>query len=159
MTVPEGGLTRMSEKTILIATKNLKKTHFFAICEFFRAVFPARAAKRPVYLQLRGPFVFPCVGMCLEKLTSRVILCQNEKICGDEDYFLRHSGPTGLQRGLTGRFGCRRNSILKAIETDDTLLRLHFGFDALVAVRGVLNARLEELEKWTEPSKTTAFDA
>ena len=49
--------------------------------------------------------------------------------------------------------------IIKAIEADDTPLRLYQGSDALAAVRGALNARLEELEKWAELSKTTDFDA
>ncbi|MBR3317501.1 MAG: SDR family NAD(P)-dependent oxidoreductase [Atopobiaceae bacterium] len=49
--------------------------------------------------------------------------------------------------------------IIKAIEADDTPLRLYLGSDALAAVRGALNARLEELEKWAEVSKTTDFDA
>ena len=49
--------------------------------------------------------------------------------------------------------------IIKAIEADDTPLRLYLGSDALAAVRGALNARLEELEKWAEVSVTTDFDA
>ena len=49
--------------------------------------------------------------------------------------------------------------IIKAVEADDTPLRLYLGSDALAAVRGALNARLEELEKWAEVSKTTDFDA
>lgn len=49
--------------------------------------------------------------------------------------------------------------IIKALEADDTPLRLYLGSDALAAVRGSLNARLEELEKWAELSKTTDFDA
>ena len=48
--------------------------------------------------------------------------------------------------------------IIKAIEADDTPLRLYLGSDALAAVRGALNARLEELEKWAEVSVTTDFD-
>jgi NAD(P)-dependent dehydrogenase (short-subunit alcohol dehydrogenase family) len=47
--------------------------------------------------------------------------------------------------------------IIKALEADDTPLRLYLGADALVAVRGALNARLDELEKWAEVSKTTDF--
>ena len=49
--------------------------------------------------------------------------------------------------------------IIKAIEADDTPLRLYLGSDALKAVRGALNARLEELEKWADVSVTTDFDA
>ena len=49
--------------------------------------------------------------------------------------------------------------IIKAIEADDTPLRLYLGSDALAAVRGALNARLEELEKWADLSKTTDFEA
>ena len=49
--------------------------------------------------------------------------------------------------------------IIKAIEADDTPLRLYLGSDALAAVRGALNARLTELEKWAEVSATTDFEA
>ena len=49
--------------------------------------------------------------------------------------------------------------IIKALEADDTPLRLYLGSDALAAVRGALNARLEELEKWADVSVTTDFDA
>ena len=49
--------------------------------------------------------------------------------------------------------------IIKAIEVDDTPLRLYLGSDALAAVRGALNARLEELEKWADVSVTTDFEA
>ena len=49
--------------------------------------------------------------------------------------------------------------IIQALEADDTPLRLYLGNDALTAVRGALGARLEELEKWAEVSKTTDFDA
>ena len=48
--------------------------------------------------------------------------------------------------------------IVKAIEADDTPLRLYLGSDALAAVRGALNARLEELEKWADLSVTTDFE-
>lgn len=47
--------------------------------------------------------------------------------------------------------------IIKALEADDTPLRLYLGSDALAAVRGALNARLAELEKWADVSKTTDF--
>ena len=49
--------------------------------------------------------------------------------------------------------------IIKALEVDDTPLRLYLGSDALAAVRGALNARLTELEKWADLSVTTDFDA
>lgn len=49
--------------------------------------------------------------------------------------------------------------IIKAIEADDTPLRLYLGSDALTVVRGALNARLAELEKWADASVTTDFDA
>lgn len=49
--------------------------------------------------------------------------------------------------------------IIQALEADETPLRLYLGSDALAAVRGALNARLEELEKWAELSQTTDFDA
>ena len=49
--------------------------------------------------------------------------------------------------------------IIKAIEADDTPLRLYLGSDALAVVRAALNARLAELEKWADVSKTTDFDA
>ena len=49
--------------------------------------------------------------------------------------------------------------IIQALEADDTPLRLYLGSDALTVVRGALGARLEELEKWAEVSKTTDFDA
>ena len=49
--------------------------------------------------------------------------------------------------------------IIKALESDETPLRLYLGSDALKAVRGALNARLEELEKWADVSVTTDFDA
>jgi NAD(P)-dependent dehydrogenase (short-subunit alcohol dehydrogenase family) len=49
--------------------------------------------------------------------------------------------------------------IIKALESDETPLRLYLGSDAVAAVTGALNARLVELEKWTEVSKTTDFDA
>ena len=48
--------------------------------------------------------------------------------------------------------------IIKAIEADDTPLRLYLGSDAVAAVRGALNARLEELEKWADLSATTDFE-
>ena len=89
----------MSEKIIFIAKKFLKNAQNFAICEFFRAGFPTRAVRRPVYLQLRGPFVFPCAETCPKKLTYRGFLCQNEKFRGNKNYFLRHSGPNGLPTG------------------------------------------------------------
>ena len=47
--------------------------------------------------------------------------------------------------------------IIQAIEADDTPLRLYLGSDALAAVRGALNARLAELEKWADVSVTTDF--
>ena len=46
-----------------------------------------------------------------------------------------------------------------AQSTDETPLRLYLGSDAVAAVTGALNARLAELEKWAEVSKTTDFDA
>ena len=49
--------------------------------------------------------------------------------------------------------------IIKALESDETPLRLYLGSDAVAAVTGALNARLAELEKWAEVSKTTDFDA
>ena len=49
--------------------------------------------------------------------------------------------------------------IIRALEADDTPLRLYLGSDALAAVRGALGARLAELDKWAELSKTTDFDA
>lgn len=49
--------------------------------------------------------------------------------------------------------------IIKAIEADDTPLRLYLGSDALTVVRAALNARLAELEKWADVSVTTDFDA
>ena len=49
--------------------------------------------------------------------------------------------------------------IIKALEADETPLRLYLGSDALTVVRGALNARLDELEKWAELSVTTDFDA
>ncbi len=49
--------------------------------------------------------------------------------------------------------------IIKALESENTPLRLYLGSDALAAVRGALNARLEELEQWADVSKTTDFDA
>ena len=49
--------------------------------------------------------------------------------------------------------------IIRALEADDTPLRLYLGSDALAAVRGALNARLDELEKWAELSQTTDFEA
>lgn len=48
--------------------------------------------------------------------------------------------------------------IIKAIEAEDTPLRLYLGSDALTVVRAALNARLAELEKWADVSKTTDFD-
>ena len=90
-----GLLARMSELIIFIAKIFLKNAQNFAICEFFRAPFPTRAARRPVYLQLRGPFVFPRAETCPKKLTYRGFLCQNEKFRGNKNYLLRHSGPTG----------------------------------------------------------------
>ena len=41
----------------------------------------------------------------------------------------------------------------------ETPLRLYLGSDAIAAVTGALNARLDELQKWAEVSKTTDFDA
>lgn len=49
--------------------------------------------------------------------------------------------------------------IIRALEADDTPLRLYLGSDALAVVRGALTARLEELEKWAEVSVTTDFEA
>ncbi len=49
--------------------------------------------------------------------------------------------------------------IIKALESDETPLRLYLGSDAIAAVTGALNARLTELQKWAEVSKTTDFDA
>ena len=49
--------------------------------------------------------------------------------------------------------------IIKALESDETPLRLYLGSDAVAAVTGALNARLAELEKWAKVSKTTDFDA
>ena len=49
--------------------------------------------------------------------------------------------------------------IIKALESDETPLRLYLGSDAVAAVTGALNARLAELNKWAEVSKTTDFDA
>jgi NADP-dependent 3-hydroxy acid dehydrogenase YdfG len=49
--------------------------------------------------------------------------------------------------------------IIQAIEAEDTPLRLYLGSDALAAVRGALNARLDELEKWAELSQTTDYAA
>ena len=49
--------------------------------------------------------------------------------------------------------------IIRALEAEDTPLRLYLGSDALAAVRGALGARLSELEKWAELSRTTDFDA
>ena len=49
--------------------------------------------------------------------------------------------------------------IIQALEADETPLRLYLDSDALNAVRGALNARLAELEKWAEVSKTTDFEA
>ena len=49
--------------------------------------------------------------------------------------------------------------IIKALESDETPLRLYLGSDAIAAVTGALNARLDELQKWAEVSKTTDFDA
>ena len=48
--------------------------------------------------------------------------------------------------------------IIRALEADDTPLRLYLGSDALAAVRGALGARLEELERWADVSVTTDFD-
>ena len=49
--------------------------------------------------------------------------------------------------------------IIQALEAEDTPLRLYLGSDALAAVRGALNARLDELEKWAELSQTTDYAA
>ena len=49
--------------------------------------------------------------------------------------------------------------IIKALEADDTPLRLYLGSDAFAVVHGALTARLEELEKWAEVSVTTDFEA
>ena len=49
--------------------------------------------------------------------------------------------------------------IIKALESDETPVRLYLGSDAIAAVTGALNARLAELQKWEEVSKTTDFDA
>ncbi|MDO4538058.1 MAG: oxidoreductase [Coriobacteriales bacterium] len=49
--------------------------------------------------------------------------------------------------------------IIKALEAKDTPLRLYLGSDALAAVRGALNARLDELEKWAELSRSTDYSA
>ncbi len=49
--------------------------------------------------------------------------------------------------------------IIKALESDETPVRLYLGSDAIAAVTGALNARLAELHKWEEVSKTTDFDA
>ena len=49
--------------------------------------------------------------------------------------------------------------IIKALEADDTPLRLYLGSDAIAAVRGALGARLAELDKWAELSVTTDFEA
>ena len=49
--------------------------------------------------------------------------------------------------------------IIQALEAVDTPLRLYLGSDALAAVRGALNARLDELEKWAELSQTTDYAA
>lgn len=49
--------------------------------------------------------------------------------------------------------------IIKALESDETPMRLYLGSDAVAAVTGALNARLAELEKWAEVSRTTDFDA
>ncbi len=49
--------------------------------------------------------------------------------------------------------------IIKALQSDETPLRLYLGSDAIAAVTGALNARLAELNKWAEVSKTTDFDA
>lgn len=49
--------------------------------------------------------------------------------------------------------------IIKALESDETPLRLYLGSDAITVVTGALNARLDELQKWAEVSKTTDFDA
>jgi NAD(P)-dependent dehydrogenase (short-subunit alcohol dehydrogenase family) len=49
--------------------------------------------------------------------------------------------------------------IIQALDAEDTPLRLYLGSDALAAVRGALNARLDELEKWAELSQTTDYAA
>ena len=49
--------------------------------------------------------------------------------------------------------------IIKALEADETPLRLYLGSDAIAAVTDALNARLAELEKWAEVSRTTDFEA
>ena len=78
--------TRMSDFIIFIAKKILKNAQNFAICEFFWAGFPTRAARRTVYLKLRDPFVFLCAETCPKKLTYRGFLCQNEKFRGNNNY-------------------------------------------------------------------------
>ncbi len=47
--------------------------------------------------------------------------------------------------------------LIEAIESDETPLRLLLGTDAISAVRGALNARLNEIDKWEKISVKTDY--
>ena len=96
----------MSDFVIFIATDFLKMTQNFAICEFFRAPFPTWAARRPVYLQLRGPCVSP-VRKRAPKNSHIADFCVKTKKYVAENIIFSDIRPDRLPTEVTtGHFGC-----------------------------------------------------
>ena len=58
---------------------------------------------------------------------------------------------------LVNNAGYAYRSSIEAIESDETPLRLLLGTDAISAVRGALNARLNEIDKWEKISVKTDY--
>jgi len=65
------------------------------------------------------------------------------------------TGINGTQPGDPARAA---QAILAALDSEDTPLRLPLGADAVDGIRGKLDSVLEELDRWEEVSRATAFE-